>query len=59
VKLDFFHRPLPEIPLPIDLATRHDPSSPTGLRINASMLAPTQMERTVRRLIDTLDRRER
>jgi len=55
VKLDFFHRPLPEIPLPIDLATRHDPASPTGLRINASMLAPTQMERTVRRMIDQLD----
>lgn len=55
VKLDFFHRPLPELPLPNDIATRHDPTSPTGLRINASMVAPTQFEVRVRTLIDQRD----
>ncbi len=55
VKMDFFHRPLPEIPLPNDIATVADPSSPTGRRINASMVAPTGFERKSRELIDTLD----
>ncbi len=55
VEFDFDVRPLPEIPLPNDIATRVDPSSATGLRINASMLAPTGMERRVRREIDSLD----
>ena len=44
VAMDFFHRPLPEIPLPNDIATRFDENSPTHRRINASMIAPTQME---------------
>jgi len=55
VKLDFFHRPLPEIPLPTDLATRFDATSATGRRINASMVAPTSFERSVREKVDTLD----
>lgn len=55
VKMDFLHRPLPEIPLPNDLATRFDPTSATGRRINASMVAPTASERRVRALIDQLD----
>ena len=55
VKLDFFHRPLPEIPLPNDIATRYDESSATGRRINASMIAPTGFEQRVRRKIDELD----
>ncbi len=55
VKMDFFHRPLPEIPLPNDIATRYDESSPTKRRINASLVAPTAMEREVRELIDELD----
>ena len=55
VKFDFDHRPLPDIPLPNDIATRPDPSSPTGLRINASLIAPTQYERRTRALIDGLD----
>ena len=55
VKFDFDHRPLPEIPLPNDIATRPDPDSATGLRVNASMIAPTAMEERVRRLIDSLD----
>ncbi len=55
VRFDPFHRPLPEIPLPNDFATRFDPSSPTTRRINASMLAPTKWEQGTRADIDTLD----
>ncbi len=55
VRFDFDHRPLPDIPLPNDIATRPDPTSATGLRINASMLAPTGYERRTRELIDGLD----
>ena len=52
---DFEHRPLPRIPLPNDIATRYDKTSPTGRRINASLVAPTQYERHTRALVDTLD----
>jgi len=55
VKVDLFHRPLPEIPLPNDLATRYDVTSATGRRVNASMLAPTHFESRTRELIDGLD----
>lgn len=55
VEFDWDNRPLPEVPLPNDLATRPDPSSPTGLRLNASLIAPTGMEQTVRSLVDSLD----
>ncbi|MBM4344131.1 MAG: hypothetical protein FJ100_12250 [Deltaproteobacteria bacterium] len=55
VRLDFEARPLPEIPLPNDLATIHDPAAATGRRINASMLAATSYERRTRELVDQLD----
>jgi len=55
VKFDFDHRPLPDIPLPNDIATRPDSTSRTGLRINASMSAPTGYERRTRTLIDGMD----
>ena len=55
VKMDFFHRPLPEMPLPNDIATRYDATSATGRRINASMIAPTAFEVDVRTRIDQLD----
>ncbi len=55
VKYDFFHKPLPEIPLPNDIATRYDATSPTKRRINASEIAPTFFERITRELIDELD----
>jgi pimeloyl-ACP methyl ester carboxylesterase len=55
VKFDFLHKPLPEIPLPNDVATRYDPNSATLRRINASMLAPTSLERRTRTLLDGLD----
>ena len=44
VKMDFYHRPLPDIPLPNDIATRYDETSATGRRINAWMVAPTAFE---------------
>ena len=47
--------PLPEIPLPNDVATWPDPSSPTGRRINASLIAPSGMERRLRQSFDELD----
>lgn len=55
VKFDFLHKPLPEIPLPNDIATRYDAQSATKRRINASMIAPTSIESNVRKLIDELD----
>lgn len=55
VKMDFTHRPLPEIPLPNDIATRYDTTSATTRRINASMIAPTTFESGIRERIDSLD----
>ncbi|MEE2788358.1 MAG: hypothetical protein VX589_13530 [Myxococcota bacterium] len=55
VKMDFLAKPLPDIPLPNDIATRYDARSATGRRINASMLAPTRLERSVRTRIDEID----
>jgi len=55
VKMDFFHKPLPEIPLPNDIATVYDGKSATLRRVNASMIAPTQFERRTRELLDDLD----
>lgn len=55
VLYDFYAKPLPDIPLPNDIATRADLTSATGLRVNASMVAPTALESRVRELIDELD----
>jgi hypothetical protein len=55
VKFDLFAKPLPEVPLPNDVATRPDPNSPTGRRVNASKIAPTEMEVSARTQIDGLD----
>ncbi len=48
VRYDLGNRPLPAIPLPNDAATWPDPTSRTGLRINASLIAPTNIERQAR-----------
>ena len=55
VAMDFYNRPLPEIPLPNDVATWPDPSSPTGLRLNVSTIAPTHMEQDLRGHFADLD----
>lgn len=52
---DLEAEPLPEIPLPNDVATWPDPDSPTGRRINASLIAPSSMERRLRQEFDALD----
>ncbi|HAN30925.1 MAG TPA: hypothetical protein DCQ06_04955, partial [Myxococcales bacterium] len=55
VKVDFLKRPLPELPLPNDLATIYDGTAATKRRINASMTAPTAFERLTRQRIDQMD----
>ncbi|MFO0759838.1 MAG: hypothetical protein U0359_25355 [Byssovorax sp.] len=55
VRFDVFHKPFPEIPLPNDFATRMDATSPTGRRLNASVLAgPTKWEQATRAELDKL-----
>ncbi len=48
VRYDLSHKPLPAIPLPNNTATWADPTSRTGLRINASLVAPTSIEQQAR-----------
>lgn len=54
VVVDWDATPLPELPFPNDLATRADPTSPTGLRLNISMEATTELEHEARYKIDEL-----
>ncbi len=55
VVYDIEARPLPEIPLPNNAATRLDPASPTGRWLNVSEQAPTNYERDVRRKFNRMD----
>lgn len=55
VVYDFSAKPLPEIPLPNDDATRYDATSPTKRRINVSFEASTEVERRARATFNTLD----
>ena len=55
VRWDVEAEPLPDIPLPNDIATWADPTSPSGFRLNASMIAPTGFESDQRALLDGLD----
>ncbi len=48
-------RPLPEIPIPNDVATFSDPTSRTGRRVNASLVASTNFERVARTGFDDLE----
>jgi hypothetical protein len=48
VRVDWDAQPLPDIPFPNDLATRPDPTSPTGLRLNLPLQADVELERTAR-----------
>lgn len=52
IVFDLDARPFPEIPFPNDLATRVDPTSPTGLRVNVSEIGATREETRVRRKIN-------
>ncbi len=55
VKFDVFHKPLPDIPLPNDFASRYDPTSFTKKRVNASQVSPTEWETKTRQELDALD----
>ncbi len=55
VRFDLAHRPLPDIPLPNDTATWPDPTSRTGLRINASLVAPTKIEQQARKRFSEME----
>ena len=55
IRYDLAHRPLPAIPMPNDTATWPDPSSRTGLRINASLVAPTAIETEARERFNQLE----
>ncbi|NUN15694.1 MAG: hypothetical protein HUU55_18875 [Myxococcales bacterium] len=55
VRWDLLAKPLPEIPLPNDIATRPDSTSPTGRRVNVSTIAPTLLERDTREKANKLD----
>ncbi|HIA02805.1 MAG TPA: hypothetical protein EYN66_13005, partial [Myxococcales bacterium] len=55
VVFDLLHKPLPDIPLPNNVATRIDPASPTGRFVNVSKIAPTYLEQDLRAKADTLD----
>ena len=55
VHFDLFHQPLPDIPQPNDIATFPDPTSRTGRRINASMVASTNMDQMARQEFDELE----
>ncbi|MGM0578826.1 MAG: hypothetical protein ACQEXJ_24095 [Myxococcota bacterium] len=55
VVYDIDAQPFPEIPFPNDTATRLEPDSPTGRRLNVSMEATTHMERRFRRKLNRLD----
>ena len=48
-------RPLPEVPLPNDIATFPDPTSRTGRRINVSMIGKSSMEQNARGGLNELE----
>ena len=55
VVFDVLARPLPEVPLPNDVAMRLDPSAPTGRRVNISLETATQYERRTRQEFNRFD----
>ena len=54
VVFDWDAKPLANLPFPNDLATRPDPGSPTGLRVNLPLEAQTEHEGETRAKIDQL-----
>ena len=55
VVFDLMHTPLPDIPQPNDIATFPDPTSRTGRRLDASLIAPTNMEEAARAEFDEME----
>src|SRR2546425_3249626 len=52
IVFDPTRKPLAQIPFPNDLATRPHPGSPTRLRVNSSLAAPSQLELRTRAPLD-------
>ncbi len=55
VVFDLLAQPLPDIPTPNDIATFPDPTSRTGRRLNASLVAPTRLEKAARSQFDEME----
>ena len=55
IRWDPAARPLPDIPFPNDVATRLDDSSPTGRRLNVSLVGDHHPDRQARGLFARLD----
>src|SRR5579862_6295707 len=55
VIFDTVARPLPEVPLPNDVATFADPTSRTGRRVNVSVVAPTHFEQNARDSFNSME----
>ena len=55
VVFDLLAQPLPDIPTPNDIATFPDPTSRTGRRLNASLVAPTRIEKAARAQFDEME----
>ncbi|HEY8086292.1 MAG TPA: hypothetical protein VIF09_00555 [Polyangiaceae bacterium] len=55
VVFDLMHTPLPDIPQPNDIATFADPTSRTGRRLDASVIAPTTFEQEGRSQFDEME----
>jgi hypothetical protein len=55
VRWDLYNKPLPDIPFPNDEAMWPDPTSRTGMRVNASVVAPTNIEETARHKFNQLE----
>ncbi|HEX3345539.1 MAG TPA: hypothetical protein VHS09_13240, partial [Polyangiaceae bacterium] len=55
VVFDLLARPLPDIPTPNDIATFPDPTSRTGRRLDASLVAPTRIEKAARAQFDEME----
>jgi hypothetical protein len=55
VVFDLLAQPLPDIPTPNDIATIADPTSRTGRRLNASLIAPTRLEQAAREQFDEME----
>ena len=55
IRFNVMQKPLPDIPMPNDVATWPDPTSRTGLRLNPSLVAPTNIEHVARQKFGELE----
>jgi hypothetical protein len=55
VRFDPTHRPLPDMPLPNDLAAFADPTSRTGVRVSLSRVGSSAMDRRAREELSSME----